>query len=215
MSQTELSKRRETSRVWRSGGAMVARNTSSLKRLIQAVSEAVAQGPIEGAAERTATILQPFLSERDLLTAEQMKPSRKRYRQRVLHVARDGSFSIVVLVWLPGQSTPVHNHVAWCVTGVYLGNQEERRYWLRGGVKRPCLVEIGRTVSAKGSVTALVPPGDIHRVVNGGNEKAVSLHIYGADIHRRGSSIKRCFRDLSETSEGGTEHCRDLSSLAL
>lgn len=36
-------------------------------------------------------------------------------------------------------------------------------------------------------------PGDIHRVRNAGSGKAISLHVYGADITRLGTSIRRVY----------------------
>jgi predicted metal-dependent enzyme (double-stranded beta helix superfamily) len=38
-----------------------------------------------------------------------------RYRPHLLYVAPDGSFSVVCLVWRPGQKTPIHDRVARCV----------------------------------------------------------------------------------------------------
>ena len=43
------------------------------------------------------------------------------YRSHVLHTEPDGSFSIVALVWRPGQATPIHDHVTWCVFTVVQG----------------------------------------------------------------------------------------------
>jgi 3-mercaptopropionate dioxygenase len=42
-------------------------------------------------------------------------------------------------------------------------------------------------------VAGLVPPGDIHRVGNDGMDTAISLHIYGTDLGRLGSSIRRVY----------------------
>jgi hypothetical protein len=53
------------------------------------------------------------------------------------------------------------------------------------------LVELDRVASPQGSVAALVPPGDIHRVTNDGDRPAISLHVYGADLRQRGTSIRR------------------------
>ena len=44
-----------------------------------------------------------------------------------------------------------------------------------------------------GAVCGFAPPGDIHKVWNGCQEKAISLHIYGADISRLGSSVRRVY----------------------
>jgi len=37
------------------------------------------------------------------------------------------------------------------------------------------------------------PPGDIHRVRNIGATTAISLHVYGTDITRIGSSARRYY----------------------
>jgi predicted metal-dependent enzyme (double-stranded beta helix superfamily) len=40
-------------------------------------------------------------------------------------------------------------------------------------------------------VSGFAPPGDIHRVRNSGDSVAISMHVYGTDISRLGSSIRR------------------------
>src|SRR6266550_2391137 len=40
------------------------------------------------------------------------------YQSHLLYAEPDGSFSISAMVWMPGQQTTIHDHVAWCVTGV-------------------------------------------------------------------------------------------------
>jgi predicted metal-dependent enzyme (double-stranded beta helix superfamily) len=131
-----------------------------------------------------------------LLTPEQREGDPERYRQHLLHAESDGSFSVVALVWLPGQCTPVHDHVSWCVTGVHQGEEHERRYRLLpadepGGSAR--LVATEDVVNPVGAVCGFAPPGDIHKVWNGCREKAISLHVYGADISRLGSSVRRVY----------------------
>jgi predicted metal-dependent enzyme (double-stranded beta helix superfamily) len=46
-----------------------------------------------------------------------------------------------------------------------------------------------------GSVSVLQPPGDIHTFYNPGPDLAISIHIYGADVRKLGTSI-RCRYDL-------------------
>jgi hypothetical protein len=53
-------------------------------------------------AGAVAELLEPYLQVDDLLTQDQMQPDAKKYRQHVLHVETDGSFSIAAIVWLPG-----------------------------------------------------------------------------------------------------------------
>jgi predicted metal-dependent enzyme (double-stranded beta helix superfamily) len=48
----------------------------------------------------------------------------------VLYAEPYGTFSIVVLVWCPGQVTPIHDHVTWCVFGVIQGVEHEELFTL-------------------------------------------------------------------------------------
>ena len=173
---------------------MTAGQNLRLAALIGEIRSAVASG--EGAAETSEAVaraVRHHLASSDLLSAEQYQPDPTHYRQHILHVEPDGSFSIVALVWLPGQATPIHDHVSWCVVGVYQGQEHETRYSLGDAGNSACLVEAGQVVNPTGLVSSLTPPGDIHRVANQGPGLAISLHVYGADIGKLGSSIRRCY----------------------
>lgn len=143
----------------------------------------------EQTATAVASSLRAHLGADGLLTPEQRTGDPQRYRQHVLHVADDGAFSLVALVWLPGQATPIHDHVSWCVVGVHEGDEEEIRFRLDGGR----LVTTERLVNPRGEVSVALPPGDIHLVRNSGDGLAVSLHVYGADLSRLGTSIRRTY----------------------
>jgi 3-mercaptopropionate dioxygenase len=156
--------------------------------------EGTAEAPLVQGVECALTEL---LKWQGWLRPEHRRGSPDRYRQHVLHVSADGSFSVVTLVWLPGQKTPIHDHVTWCVVGVYEGEEEELRYRLYQDGTRRFLVPEGSQKSQPGQVTTLVPPEeDIHQVSNVGEGEAISIHVYGADIGRLGSSINRTFDDL-------------------
>ena len=111
------------------------------------------------------------------------------YQSHLLHAESDGSFSIAVMVWLPGQETPIHDHVAWCVTAVLQGREYEEIFVLADGGRALALA--ASNVNPPGSVSGFAPPGDIHRVRNTGDTVAISMHVYGADISRLGNSIRR------------------------
>lgn len=57
--------------------------------------------------------------------------------------------------------------------------------------ERGCLVEAGAKTNRVGDVSGFAPPGDIHRVRNVGDRTAISLHVYGTDVSRIGSSVRR------------------------
>ncbi len=165
---------------------------SPLGRLVQAISEVViVGGDLASTAEGVANVLRSWVTRQDLLATDQCEPDPRHYRQHVLHVEPDGNFSVVALVWLPGQVTPIHDHISWCVVGVHRGQELETRYRQAEEDGKSWLVELDQCVNPTGSVAALTPPGDIHRVANGGDDLAISLHVYGANIARLGSSIRR------------------------
>jgi 3-mercaptopropionate dioxygenase len=154
---------------------------------------------LEGAslARGVARELGTLLGRKDWLLPEQREGWADRFRTHVIHVAPDGGFSIVVVVWQPGQTTPIHDHVSWCVVGVYEGEEEEIGYRLYEDDGGRYLVEHEVEVAHPGQVTTLLPPEeDIHRVTNAGTGKAISIHVYGADIGRLGSSINHIFDGL-------------------
>jgi predicted metal-dependent enzyme (double-stranded beta helix superfamily) len=151
----------------------------------------LAPGPT---ADLTAQTLRGYLGDPALLTTEQREGSREHYRQHVLHAEPDGSFSVVALVWLPGQRTAIHDHVSWCVAGVHQGAESERRYRLVPEGSTARLVAAEEVVNPLGSVCGFAPPGDIHEVRNSCAGTAISLHIYGADVLRLGSSVRRTYR---------------------
>jgi predicted metal-dependent enzyme (double-stranded beta helix superfamily) len=138
--------------------------------------------------DAVASALQPFLGGPDLLRPDQIVGDPHAYRQHLLHASKDGSFSLVALVWLPGQATAIHDHLSWCVVGIHRGAEYETRYELTPDDE---LLETGSAVTQVGDVSGLLPPGDIHRVHNVGDDLAVSLHVYGADLTEVGTSIRR------------------------
>jgi predicted metal-dependent enzyme (double-stranded beta helix superfamily) len=111
------------------------------------------------------------------------------YQSHLLHAEQDGSFSVSAMVWLPGQQTVIHDHVAWCVTGVLQGREYEEIFALTND---GCALNLtARNLNLAGTVSGFAPPGDIHRVRNTGDDVAISMHVYGADISRLGNSIRR------------------------
>jgi 3-mercaptopropionate dioxygenase len=141
----------------------------------------------------TATLvageLRRTLPSSDVLTPEQRTGDPGGYLCHTLHVEPDGSFSVVALVWLPGQVTPIHDHLTWCVFAVLQGVEREELFTLR----TDHLVRAGVNENHVGEVSGFAPPGDIHRVRNAGPDTAISLHVYGTDLSRIESSVRRCY----------------------
>jgi len=98
--------------------------------------------------------------------------------QWLLCRADDGSMSLFSLVVPPGSQTPIHDHLAWGLVGLYRGTQDEEIYTRRDGELE--LVE--RRALVPGDFYVLIPPrDDIHRVRTTSAETSVSIHLLTND----------------------------------
>jgi 3-mercaptopropionate dioxygenase len=98
--------------------------------------------------------------------------------QWLLYRADDGSLSLFSLVVPAGAETPIHDHLAWGLVGLYRGTQDEEIYAPgEGGLE---LVE--RRSLLPGDFYVLIPPrNDIHRVRTTSAETSVSIHLLTND----------------------------------
>jgi 3-mercaptopropionate dioxygenase len=160
---------------------------SQIDKLAAGVRRAVSrQASRAETAQLVAAQLRRNLPTPEVLTPEQRAGSPDGYRSHTLHVEPDGSFSIIGLVWLPGQITRIHDHLTWCVFGVIQGIEHEELF-------DAGLTLLGESDNQTGDVSGFAPPGDIHRVHNTSDETAISIHIYGTDVTRTGSSVRRFY----------------------
>jgi 3-mercaptopropionate dioxygenase len=98
--------------------------------------------------------------------------------QWLLYRAEDGSLSLFSLVVPPGSETPIHDHLAWGLVGLYRGSQDEEIY----GEQDSGLELVERRSLSPGDFYALIPPrDDIHRVRTTSAETSVSIHLLTND----------------------------------
>jgi 3-mercaptopropionate dioxygenase len=161
---------------------------TELSELLDGVRTAIA---VEASASETAELVAEQLrrhlpSPEALLTPEQRLGSADTYASHTLHVEPDGSFSVLAVVWRPGQITRIHDHLTWCVFGVIQGIEHEELF-------DADLQLVGENDNHVGDVSGFAPPGDIHRVHNTYDTTAISIHVYGTDVTRTGSSVRRYY----------------------
>jgi predicted metal-dependent enzyme (double-stranded beta helix superfamily) len=167
--------------------------------LTAAIRRAVRSGGTwQETADRVAAALRGRLPGPGLLSPGQLAGDPDGYQTHLVHAEPDGSFSVVVMVWRPGQRTPVHDHVTWCVTGVLRGTEYEEVFRLvpggaAGRDQGDRLEQAAGNANPVGTVSGFAPPGDVHRVTNIGDTVAVSMHVYGTDVTRIGSSVRRVY----------------------
>ena len=98
--------------------------------------------------------------------------------QWLLYRADDGSLSLFSLVVPPGSETPIHDHLAWGLVGLYRGAQDEEIYTVRNGG----LDLVEQRPLGRGDFYVLIPPrDDIHRVRTTSAETSVSIHLLTND----------------------------------
>jgi 3-mercaptopropionate dioxygenase len=175
---------------------MIEHTDTALQDLIAKIDESRLRfTQLPSLVDEVASLLGAFTRRRSPLDERFRRTSNtSNYAQHIIHVADDRGYSIVALVWSPGQYTPIHDHRGWCVVSVYQGCERETQYRLTGRDGEAKLLETRVRDIAAGEVVAMLPDGDdVHRVENCSLETTVSLHVYGVDMERFGTSIAQRF----------------------
>lgn len=105
--------------------------------------------------------------------------------QYALYRAEDGSLCLFSLVVPAGAATPVHDHLAWGLVGVYRGEQDETVYRRLDDGADPARaeLEIAKQQPLKpGDCYPLIPPtDDIHYVKTTSPSASISIHLLAND----------------------------------
>jgi predicted metal-dependent enzyme (double-stranded beta helix superfamily) len=102
----------------------------------------------------------------------------------LLYRAGDGSLALSALVVPPGAQTPVHDHLAWGLVGLYRGKQDEDVFTRTDDGSRDDEASLSILESRQlqpGDFYELFPETDIHRVRTTSPVTSVSLHLLGID----------------------------------
>jgi 3-mercaptopropionate dioxygenase len=135
------------------------------------------------ACERIGPSFSNLLADREWLPEPYQRPAAEGgmgggIGQWLLFRAADRSLSLFSLVVPPGAMTPVHDHLAWGVVGIYRGNQDEEFYRPEPGRLEP----LSRRPLSPGDFYTLLPPqNDVHRVRTTSPHTSVSIHLLAND----------------------------------
>jgi len=159
-------------------------DTPTVRTFVDDVRKAIAAA--DSAEEACAAIERPFarlLADPGWLPVAYQEPAPESgmgggIGQWLLCRDDDGSLSLFSLVIPPRAETPVHDHLAWGLVGLYRGTQDEEIYAHGDAGLR--LLE--RRSLEPGDFYALIPPtDDIHRVRTTSAETSVSIHLLTND----------------------------------
>lgn len=183
----------------------------SVQRLIARLdSDTRNRDPRTVCAAVKATLSEEIRSGRLRLPAEVLATDTRGYARHLLHKAADDGYAVVIMVWAPGQETPIHDHDdKWCVECVYQGRIRVESYDLLdtaedGSVAFRRAEEIE---AERGIAGSLIPPFDYHIIANPNPETAVTIHVYGGEMEscrmfepRADGRYERRHKPLSYTS---------------
>jgi 3-mercaptopropionate dioxygenase len=159
-------------------------DTEVLRDFVSEVQAEIAAATSPGdACERIRPRFAQLLADPDWLPAEFQADAPESgmgggIGQWLLCRAEDGTLSLFSLVVPAGSQTPVHDHLAWGLVGLYRGTQDEDIY----GRRDDALELVERRSLVPGDFYVLLPPrDDIHRVRTTSAETSVSIHLLTND----------------------------------
>jgi 3-mercaptopropionate dioxygenase len=174
---------------------------SGLKDLLARLDQALDKGAndLRRCAEVKECLEGACLGGGGWLPPRYLASNPERYARHLVHRDPRGRYSVVAMVWGPGQGTPLHDHSGtWCVECVYQGRIEVVSFSRRANVDSELGVmdfaEESRAVAGVGEAGALIPPFEFHTIANAGTGVATTVHVYGGEI-------KQC--RIYEPAKGG------------
>jgi predicted metal-dependent enzyme (double-stranded beta helix superfamily) len=159
-------------------------DTRRVREFIAAVRDRIKDaGSPAQACEHIGPLFADLLSDRHWLPARYQTPAAESgmgdgIGQWLVFRAADRALSLFSLVVPPGAMTPVHDHLAWGLVGIYKGNQDEEFYRPGGG---PLELVRRRPLDPGDFYTLLPPRDDIHRVRTTSPQTSVSIHLLAND----------------------------------
>jgi predicted metal-dependent enzyme (double-stranded beta helix superfamily) len=165
-------------------------DTPLVRRLIEAVEDTANSASIPERIDALKPKFSQLLGDDAWLPEEYARPDADSRMgdgigQYALYRAEDGSLTLFSLVIPAGAATPVHDHLAWGLVGVYRGQQHETVYRrVDDGTEdgRAELVVEKEQALERGDCYPLIPPtNDIHYVRTTSADASVSIHLLAND----------------------------------
>lgn len=187
-------------------------SNAPVRDLVRRLDEAMARHDDAGRCRAVKNILEATLAAGNgFLDARLLAPDPEHYARRLVHRDPAGRYTVLALVWSPGQGTPLHDHGGiWCVECVYTGRIRVTSYSCQGGDPERDLVQFKQESvvhASVGEAGALIPPFEYHMLENAGEAPAVTLHVYGGEMDHchifepSGNGWLRRYRELAYTRD--------------
>lgn len=169
--------------------------TPLLAEMAETLQDAVRRCPGFGAAAAAKSALRGYVCEPALLDTCHKEGDRKNFRRHLLYADPEGALSIIAVVWMPGQVTPVHGHTAWGAVGVYEGSPFCENFDTYRDDNAAIGLRSKMKLLLKPGDLSTVRPGidDLHRIGNDTPGRAITIHAYGRDLLANPASLNIVF----------------------
>lgn len=167
-------------------------DTPLVREFIDRVREEISRSHApEDAIEKLKPVFSRLLEDEDWLPEKYWSPAPESgmgggIGQWLIFRSGSRDLSLFALVVPAGSETPVHDHLAWGLIGLYKGGQKETVFARKNenipvGEREDLAVAFTRSVE-RGDFYPLLPPtDDIHRVETTSEEPSVSIHLLAND----------------------------------
>lgn len=167
---------------------MITETAPGCQRLVADLDRAVQAPSIEEVGARVQACLEELIRAGAVeLPPDLRRGCPDRYARRLVHRSEAHGYTVLAMIWNPGQGTPLHDHAGmWCVEGVLEGEIEVVQHELleRQGDRLRFRPQ-ERVIAGPGSAGSLIPPFEYHTINNPpGNGAAITLHVYGGEMTR-------------------------------
>ena len=178
--------------------AIGERRIGAVGELAACMSRACCEAP-DGMKDSIKTALERAAADPLLLSAEQRLPASGCYARHVLYADPPGRFTIIAIVWAPGQFSPPHAHHTWCAYAVHDGDLEETVFaWDAASSRAKPMPTAIRKIGY--SCYAGAGLDQIHKLGNSGAKPAISIHVYGVERENIATHVNRLVE--TEPEEG-------------
>jgi predicted metal-dependent enzyme (double-stranded beta helix superfamily) len=166
-----------------------AEGRSALDDLHHAITATIQQGgsPQE-TIDRLREPFEQFLKRDGWLPEDCRVPVPGKAASYALLRSRDPEYVLFSMVLPAGESTKIHNHLAWGLIGLWQGRQFEVQYHRVDDGSEPDYAELAeseRRTLERGDITRLLPPlDDIHIITTLSDTPSISIHLLGNDLGR-------------------------------
>jgi len=151
-------------------------------------------------ARAVRTALVEAAADPHLLTPAQREGAAEKYQRHLLAADPLGRYAIASLVWMPGQTSPVHAHHTWCGYVVLDGTLSEALYdW---NEEEDYAIPVRTQARDRGAVSyARAGRSAIHRLGNASDAPAISVHVYGVPEAEFATRVNDVVRSVAHTPE--------------